>query len=218
MKILYGHAAVRYASLFILPDAANQGKSHWETEKAINKYQVEIPDSKSTFSYCERRLVLPKSVILFKGVLKMKNVHFKRILSLTFVIVLVAAIALFAGCGGKTDTATTTTPSTEVSQIKRTVLGEGEKSFIFTVTDSKNETTEYEIHTDKSTVGAALLELELIEGEDSEYGLYVKKVNKIALEEQTYWAFYIDGEYGMTGVDSTDIKEGSTYAFKIETY
>ena len=58
VRILYGHAAVRYKSLFILPDAANQGKSHWETEKAINKYQVEIPDSKSTFSYCERRLVL----------------------------------------------------------------------------------------------------------------------------------------------------------------
>ena len=27
-----------------------------------------------------------------------------------------------------------------------------------------------------------------------------------------YWAFYADGEYAPTGVDSTDIAEGVTYA------
>ena len=32
----------------------------------------------------------------------------------------------------------------------------------------------------------------------------------------TYWAFYIDGEYAMTGVDVTDITAGSAYAMKVE--
>jgi len=34
--------------------------------------------------------------------------------------------------------------------------------------------------------------------------------------DQTYWAFYINGEYASTGVDSTNIEEGSTYTFKVE--
>lgn len=31
-----------------------------------------------------------------------------------------------------------------------------------------------------------------------------------------YWAFYIDGEYAMTGVDATNITDGAQYAFRME--
>ena len=68
-------------------------------------------------------------------------------------------------------------------------------------------------------VGEALVELKLIEGEDSEYGLFVKKVNGIVADydkDGMYWAFYINGEYAMSGVDSTEIKEGQSYSFKME--
>ena len=34
--------------------------------------------------------------------------------------------------------------------------------------------------------------------------------------DQTYWAFYVNGEYAMTGVDSTAIEEGVAYSLKIE--
>ena len=34
--------------------------------------------------------------------------------------------------------------------------------------------------------------------------------------DQTYWAFYVDGEYAMSGVDTTIIEEGKAYAFKVE--
>ena len=57
------------------------------------------------------------------------------------------------------------------------------------------------------------------EGEDGQYGLYVKTVNGITADydvDGTYWAFYINGEYAMSGVDVTDIAAGSTYAFKVE--
>ena len=79
--------------------------------------------------------------------------------------------------------------------------------------------TKFLVKTDKTTVGAALLEVELIAGEDSQYGLYVKTVNGITLDydkDGKYWAFYIDGEMTMSGVDSTDIAEGATYEFKAE--
>ena len=100
-----------------------------------------------------------------------------------------------------------------------TVLGEGSISFPFTVVDGEGNTTQFEIHTDKETVGQALLELELIAGDDSEYGLYVKTVNGITADYDTdgkYWAFYIDEEYAASGVDTTPVTDGSSYAFKIE--
>lgn len=77
----------------------------------------------------------------------------------------------------------------------------------------------YKIHTDRKKVGEALSELGLIAGEDSEYGLYVKTVNGVTADydtDKTYWAFYVNGEYAQSGVDTTDIVDGDTYSFKIE--
>ena len=98
-------------------------------------------------------------------------------------------------------------------------LGEGEKAFLFTVVDKDGNETNFDIHTDKEVVGDALLELGLIAGEDGQYGLYVKTVNGIVADydvDGTYWAFYINGEYAMSGVDTTPINEGETYSFKVE--
>ena len=99
-----------------------------------------------------------------------------------------------------------------------TVLGEGKAAFNFTVVDKDGNETKFEIHTDKTTVGDALLENGLIEGEESQYGLYVKKVNGILADydvDQTYWGFYVNGEYAMSGVDTTNIEEGKNYSFKV---
>ena len=99
-----------------------------------------------------------------------------------------------------------------------TVLGEGQVAFDFTVVDKDGNETKFEIHTDKTTVGDALLEHGLIEGEESQYGLYVKKVNGILADydvDQTYWGFYVNGEYAMSGVDTTNIEEGKNYSLKV---
>ena len=64
-----------------------------------------------------------------------------------------------------------------------------------------------------------MLEYEVIAGEDGQYGLYVKTVNGETVDydkDGKYWAFYINGEYGMTGVDVTEIVEGDSYALKVE--
>lgn len=98
------------------------------------------------------------------------------------------------------------------------VKGEGATVFYFNVVDKDGKETKFEIHTDKTVVGEALLELDLIEGDMGDYGLYVKKVNGITAvyeEDGTYWAFYVGNSYGMTGVDMTDIEPGATYAFKV---
>ena len=129
-----------------------------------------------------------------------------------FSVVLVAVLALsVCGCDNKT---------VEVPQeVSRIIKGEGDTSFYFDVVDANGSTTYFEIHTDQEIVGDALLELQLIEGEEGPYGLFVKKVNDIEADfdkDQTYWAFYINGEYANTGVDATSIEENSTYAFKVE--
>ena len=148
----------------------------------------------------------------------MKMTNFKKSLSLILLIVLIAAMALFAvGCGDNTNGTEAPAASTASSEV--TVLGEGEKTFDFSVTDCDGKETRFEIHTDKQTVGDALLELELIKGDAGEFGLYVKEVNGIKADYNTdgkYWAFYVDGEYAMAGVDMTNIEEGRTYSFKVE--
>ncbi len=92
-------------------------------------------------------------------------------------------------------------------------------TFTFVVREPDGKETSREIQTDKETVGEALLEQKLIEGEEGDYGLYVTTVNGISLDYNTdgiYWAFYIDGEYAQTGVDATNIVDGSTYSFQAE--
>lgn len=135
--------------------------------------------------------------------------------SLLLCMMLIVAMALTAGCGGKKQENTTSA----VQEVSTSVLGEGTTQFTFTVVDGEGKETAFEIHTDKTTVGEALLELGLIAGEEGAYGLYVKTVNGITADydvDQTYWTFYVNGEYGMTGVDATDIAAGATYTFKVE--
>ncbi len=92
-------------------------------------------------------------------------------------------------------------------------FGDGAKTAIVEV-KAEDQLVTFTIKTDKDTVGAALLEHELISGEEGQYGLYVKAVNGITADydvDKSYWAFYIDGEYAMSGVDTTEIIEGARY-------
>lgn len=101
----------------------------------------------------------------------------------------------------------------DADYLTDTEFGEGSKTISVEV-KAEDKSVLFTIHTDKKTVGEALLEHELIDGDESEYGLYVKVVNGITAdydEDQTYWAFYINGEYAMTGVDSTEIDESAAY-------
>ena len=146
----------------------------------------------------------------------MNKFSMKKLLSILLCIALIAALALSTvGCSKNDNPAPATTA--EASGVVS--MGEGETSFLFNVVDPEGKESHFEIHTDEKTVGAALLSLGLIAGEDSEYGLYVKTVNGVTVDydqDGKYWAFYVDGEYAATGVDSTDITAGATYTFKAE--
>lgn len=149
----------------------------------------------------------------------MQMKHMKKALTCILCTVLIVAMALLTtGCNDNAKENAAQESSVAI-MTEGAVLGEGSNRFDFTVVDKAGNEVTCEIHTDETTVGAALLGLGLIEGEEGQYGLYVKTVNGITAdyeENGTYWAFYVDGEYAMSGVDVMDIVEGSSYAFKVE--
>ena len=96
---------------------------------------------------------------------------------------------------------------------ENTTLGEGTKTITLEVT-ANEKTVVFTVKTDAETVGAALLEHNLIAGEEGAYGLYVKIVNGMLADydvDQTYWSFTIAGETAMTGVDQTELVDGTVY-------
>lgn len=145
----------------------------------------------------------------------MKMSYLKKWLSVIGCIVLIAALALTTtGCGSKEEAQA---PVGENNALVE-VVGEGATVFQFSVVDLDGNESKFEIHTDETTVGAALLKEGLIEGEEGPYGLYVMEVNGIRAvyeEDSTYWAFYINGEYATTGIGDTPITADTTYGLTL---
>ncbi len=166
----------------------------------------------------------------------------KKVLSVILCVVLIAATALMAiGCsneakdGDETKAEMNENPKVESNEggessddentplesnieVGAKVLGEGKNKFDFSVVDIDGNVTQFVIQTDKEIVGEALIELGLIKGDAGPYGLYVKEVNGIVADydkDKTYWGFYVDGGYAMTGVDMTKIESGKVYSFKV---
>ena len=132
-------------------------------------------------------------------------------------VVLIAVAALFATgtIGGKKAFLENTAAIVKNGDV----VGTGATAFPFVICDKDGNETTVTVKTDKKMVGEALLDEKIVEGEMGDYGLYVKKVNGIVADydaDQTYWAFYIDDAYAMTGIDETEITAGSTYMMKVE--
>ena len=162
----------------------------------------------------------------------MKMTNAKKSLSFFLCIVLIAVMALFTtGCSDNKETPETPDENTsEVSSqtIEDSVteesaeaveIGEGNTKFTFTVTHNDGSQKTFIVSTDKTKVGEALVDNGIIAGDEGPYGLYVKTVDGETLDydkDGKYWAFYVDGAYGATGVDLTDITAGVSYEFRAE--
>ena len=99
-----------------------------------------------------------------------------------------------------------------------TELGTGTKTVIVDVIKQEKKVT-FTIHTDAKTLGEALIAHGLVEGEESQFGLYIKKVNGMTADydiDQSYWGFYQSGEYMMSGIDTTEIYGGEHFELVYE--
>ena len=150
----------------------------------------------------------------------MKKNGLNKLLALLLALVMVLALA---ACGNKAqdnggagDDANVVTDGTVADGA---TVGKGATAFTVEVAQLDGTSITFTVNTDKATVGEALLELGIVAGDDTEYGLYVKTVNGETADydtDGTYWGFYINGEYAMTGVDATNIEAGAIYALKAE--
>ena len=134
---------------------------------------------------------------------------------ITMAAVAASALAL-AACGQKD---AKDDGKVELPVADGAVIGTGATAITVEVQGADGKSVTFTVNTDEKTVGAALLKLGVIAGEDSDYGLYVKTVNGETADydkDGAYWAFYVNGEYAMTGVDYTAPEAGTTYGFHVE--
>lgn len=96
---------------------------------------------------------------------------------------------------------------------------EGSKIIEVEVIFDESTSKTYPIQTDAEYLREALKPLNLLEGTESEYGLYVTTVDgKVADEgKQEWWCFTLGGETINTSVDSTPIKDGDHFEITLKT-
>jgi len=125
-----------------------------------------------------------------------------------FFIFALIALFILSGCGreGPGDS-----PETAEN------IGRGGTVFRFEVTDDTETVTAWNVHTDETTVGAALSEVGLISGDMFDgFGLMVTEVNGKTADfnaDGAWWEFFVDGESSLEGVSSVSVDSDKTYAF-----
>ena len=105
--------------------------------------------------------------------------------------------------------------------FNRPTAAAGGKNITIEVTGSEGTTTSYEVSTDAEFLRQAMDETEGLtySGPESEFGMMVEVVNgeqAIYADDNAYWAFYVNGEYGNYGIDSQPVTDGDTYSIVYE--
>ena len=82
--------------------------------------------------------------------------------------------------------------------------------------DNVNKSEDYK--TDKEFLGDLLKKENLVEYEDSQYGMYIHVVDGLKDDEtnQYWWAILEDGQSSTYGADSLALKDGSTYTLELK--
>jgi hypothetical protein len=118
-------------------------------------------------------------------------------------VAFVAVIALFVGVYFATRPATT----------------DGTKTFTLTVVHGDGTSKDFTITSEREFLAEALLDENLIVESDSP-GMYTTVDGETAdySVDQSYWGFYVDGEYAMEGMNTTPIVHGGKYKLEYTVY
>lgn len=95
---------------------------------------------------------------------------------------------------------------------------QGDKTITVTVVNKESE-KDFEINTDAEMLRGALDEIDLVQGEEGEFGLFIKTVDGYTADEaaQEWWCVTKGGEDVYTGVESTPIADGEQYEITLMT-
>lgn len=100
----------------------------------------------------------------------------------------------------------------------------GAKAIVIEVVGPEGSIKSYSGRTDAEYLSGVMDDFSAVgfqyEAVSGEYGAYVTTVDGITAEEKdsAYWAVYVNGEYGMYGIDQQPAADGDTYRFAYETY
>ena len=104
---------------------------------------------------------------------------------------------------------------------KKPVPIEGSKTITVTVIQEGVEDKVFPIHTDAEFLRGALEQEKLIEGTESQYGLFVTTVDGVTVDEslRQWWNFKDgNGDDLTVGVDSAPIADGDSFQIILATY
>lgn len=89
----------------------------------------------------------------------------------------------------------------------------GEKTVVLSVVHLDGSVNDFTMETQAESLADAMREIDIIDGENSEYGLFVTTVDGETADssQEQWWCFTKDGEMLMTGVDQTMIGDGEHY-------
>ena len=119
----------------------------------------------------------------------------------------IAALALLVVIGLMAGVWMATRPETEA----------GSKAYSVTVVHKDGSVKEFAYRTDAEYLAEALLEEDLVSGDNTQYGLTIIAVDGKAAVWETdnaYWAIWIGEEMAITGASEIPVYDGST--FKLE--
>lgn len=93
---------------------------------------------------------------------------------------------------------------------------EGVKHITVDVVHGNGTTNSFTYDTDEEYLGALLQDKGLIQGEESQYGLFVKTVDGETADyavNQSWWQLSCNGESSQLGADQVVITDGSVYTW-----
>lgn len=134
-------------------------------------------------------------------------------------------VMLLSGCGSASSSAesqsqvqSTPAVSSQTASDSGTV-SEAAKALAITVVDAEGTSTVFNLDTNQEFLRGALEEAELVEGEESEYGLFITTVNGITADDsqEQWWCITKNGEAVETGADTTPIADGDAFELTLTT-
>ena len=153
----------------------------------------------------------------------MKLQNKRRLLSVIFTVIAVFSAFGMTACSQKKPETTPTSSVVAKDEglwadavyTEDKTFGDGAKTVTVDVI-AGDKTVTFTVKTDKENLADAMLEHSLVEGDNDQYGLYIKKVNGILADyniDKSYWSLSKNGEALMTGASGTTIKDGEKYEF-----
>lgn len=125
---------------------------------------------------------------------------------LVLLLAVVLSVFMLAGC-------TAAAPGSSDLSSEMSSEAAVQKRFTLTVVHRDGSEKEFALTTKQQYLGAELEAAGIIDGEEGQYGLYIKTADGETADDskQEWWCLTKDGEMTETGIDTTPIEDGDRF-------